>query len=239
MDSATPYNPRTLIIIPTYNEADNIERIIPAVLEEVPEVHVLVVDDGSPDGTGRLADAIAHQDERVFVMHRTSKDGLGKAYIAGFQWALEQDYDVMFEMDADFSHQPRYLGSMIRNTRDYDVVVGSRYVQGGGTENWGPGRRFISQGGSLYARTVLGVRVKDLTSGFIAWRREVLQQLDLNAITATGYGFQIEMKYRAVQNGFKLLEVPITFPDREAGESKMSANIFTEALSLIWKIRLS
>jgi dolichol-phosphate mannosyltransferase len=232
-----PWKPRVLIVMPTFNEAENLPKIVPAVLDAAP-VEVLVVDDSSPDGTGRLADEMAARDPRVHVLHRTTKDGLGRAYLAGFRWGIERGYDVLFEMDADFSHQPKYLPTMIRHTEDFDVVVGSRYIQGGGTENWGLHRRILSQGGGLYARSVLGVQVKDLTAGFIAWRRTALEAIDLDTVTTTGYGFQIDLKYRAVSKGLRLLETPITFPDRTAGESKMSARIFSEALTLVWKLRL-
>jgi dolichol-phosphate mannosyltransferase len=187
----TPWKPRVLIVMPTFNEAENLPKIVPAVLDAAP-VEVLVVDDSSPDGTGRLADEMAARDPRVHVLHRTTKDGLGRAYLAGFRWGIERGYDVLFEMDADFSHQPKYLPTMIRHTEDFDVVVGSRYIQGGGTENWGLHRRLLSQGGGLYARSVLGVQVKDLTAGFIAWRRTALEAIDLDTVTTTGYGFQIE-----------------------------------------------
>lgn len=230
---------QTLIVIPTYNEAENIPRIVPAVLETVPEVHILIVDDNSPDGTGELADELAAQDARVHVLHRTSKDGLGRAYIAGFRWALERSYGRVFEFDADFSHDPGYLPAMIKALKtEADVIIGSRYVSGGGTRNWTLLRKFISQGGGLYARTVLGVHVRDLTSGFIGYRRRVLETLDLDKIDASGYGFQIEMKYRAVQRGFVVQEFPIVFVDREVGQSKMSSGIFLEALTLVWKLRL-
>ncbi|MBH25378.1 MAG: dolichyl-phosphate beta-D-mannosyltransferase [Myxococcales bacterium] len=226
-----------MIVIPTYNEADNIEPIITAALAAAPGVHILVVDDSSPDGTGDIADRIASEQEAVHVLHRTSKDGLGRAYLAGFAWALERSYDVVFEMDADFSHDPSYLLPMIRATQDYDLVIGSRYVEGGGTQDWSLSRRAISQGGGLYARTVLGVGIRDLTAGFMAWRRSVLEAIDLDSVEASGYGFQIEMKYRASRMGFRILEIPIRFPDRTVGESKMSSSIFTEALSLVWKLR--
>jgi dolichol-phosphate mannosyltransferase len=236
--TATPLeSPRVLVVMPTYNEADNINKIVPAVLDAAP-VEILIVDDSSPDGTGALADALAAQEPRVHVLHRTSKDGLGRAYLAGFAWGIARGFDVLIEMDADFSHQPASLAPMIRHMRDFDVVIGSRYVQGGQTQNWGLRRRLISRGGGLYARSVLGVQIQDLTSGFIAWRREVLEALDLSAVQASGYGFQIEMKYRAARAGARILETPITFPDRTHGESKMSANIFSEALSLVWKLRL-
>ena len=228
---------KVLIVMPTYNEAENINRIVPAVLEAAPDVHMLIVDDNSPDGTGDLADALAAADDRVHVLHRTSKDGLGRAYIAGFEWALARDYDAMFEMDADFSHQPRYVPIMIAALGAAHVCIGSRYVAGGGTEDWGLMRKLISRGGGFYARTVLGVKLRDLTAGFIGWRREVLEALPLGQIDASGYGFQIEMKYRAVKAGYHVVETPITFPDRTHGESKMSANIFGEALLLVWKLR--
>ena len=238
--SATPhtYDPKVLIVIPTYNEAENITPITTAVLEAAPSVHILIVDDSSPDGTGDIADKLSAERSEIHVLHRTSKDGLGRAYLAGFQWALDRDYQVVFEMDADFSHDPAYLLTMIRATQDYDLIIGSRYVEGGGTEDWGVARQFISQGGGLYARTVLGVGIRDLTAGFMAWRREVLEAIDFSNVDASGYGFQIEMKYRASRMGFRILEIPIHFPDRQVGESKMSSKIFMEAMGLVWKLRL-
>jgi len=229
---------RVLICMPTYNEKDNIRNIIPAIHAAAPEVHLLVIDDNSPDGTGAIADEMAAADERIHVLHRTQKQGLGPAYIAGFRWAMERGYDYIFEMDADFSHQPKYLPGMIAALGEHDVVIGSRYVAGGGTENWGLIRQFISRGGGLYARTILGVKIKDLTAGFIGWRANVLDAIDLDTVEASGYVFQIEMKYRAHQRGFKILEIPITFPDREVGESKMSGGIALEAITRVWKIRL-
>lgn len=228
---------KVLICMPTYNEAGNLPNIIPAVLEVLPGAHLLILDDNSPDGTGQLADAIAADDPRVHVLHRTKKEGLGPAYLAGFAWGLARDYDAILEMDADFSHPPRYLLDMIAGLERYDVVVGSRYVAGGGTSDWGLLRRAISRGGGLYARTILGVDVQDLTAGFVGWRREVLERLDLDGIEASGYVFQIEMKYRAHQAGFRILETPITFPDRTVGESKMTPDIAFEALWRVWKIR--
>lgn len=233
-----PQPKRVLICMPTYNEKDNIRNIIPAIHAAVPEVHILVIDDNSPDGTGAIADEMAAADERIHVLHRTQKQGLGPAYIAGFRWAMERGYDYIFEMDADFSHQPKYLPGMIAALGEHDVVIGSRYVAGGGTENWGLIRQFISRGGGLYARTILGVKIKDLTAGFIGWRAYVLDAIDLDTVEASGYVFQIEMKYRAHQRGFKILEIPITFPDREVGESKMSGGIALEAITRVWKIRL-
>lgn len=223
--------------MPTYNEIENLEAIVAAV-HEVVDVDIVVIDDDSPDGTGRRADELAEEDERIHVLHRTSKDGLGRAYLAGFAWALDRDYTKILEMDADFSHQPRYLPAIIDGLDRYDVVVGSRYVVGGGTEDWGLARRMLSRGGGLYARTILGMKTRDLTAGFVGWRREVLEGLDLSGIEASGYVFQIEMKYRAHQAGFTIHETPITFPDRKAGESKMTADIALEAVTRVWKIRL-
>ncbi len=228
----------TLIIIPTYNERENIERIVPAVHAEVPWAHVLVVDDNSPDGTGELADAMAAADDRIHVLHRSGKQGLGKAYLAGFAWALERDYERIFEFDADFSHDPKYLRPMLEAAESNDMVVGSRYVEGGGTRDWGLSRRLISRGGGLYARAVLGVDIQDLTAGFICYRRQTLERLALDEISSTGYVFQIELKYRVHRLGLSIAEVPIVFPDRVAGESKMSPQIAREAVTQVWKLRL-
>lgn len=230
-----------VICIPTYNEAENLPLIVPAVLEAVPAAHVLVVDDASPDGTGELADALAVADERVHVLHRTGKEGLGKAYLAGFAWALERDYRFVFEFDADFSHDPGYLPEFIGILADgrADVIVGSRRVPGGGVENWGPLRQFISWGGSLYARVILQVPIRDLTGGFNGFRREVLETIGLERVSSTGYCFQIELKYRALKYGFKVLERPIVFPDRTRGESKMSGDIVLEAVTQVWRLRRS
>lgn len=230
--------PRALICMPTYNEAENIQAIITAIHEVAPEVHLLVIDDNSPDGTGQIADEMAQEDERIFVLHRTEKAGLGKAYVAGFKWALEQGYERVLEMDADFSHQPKYVPEMFGQLDRYDVVVGSRYVAGGGTRDWGMIRKLLSRGGGIYARMILGIDVQDLTAGFVAWRAETLQNIDFDKVEAQGYVFQIEMKYRAHQKGYKILEIPIVFPDRTAGESKMSPNIAAEALWRVWGIRL-
>lgn len=226
-----------LICMPTYNERDNLPNITAAVLEAAPDVHILVIDDNSPDGTGALADELAAAEPRLHVLHRKQKQGLGPAYIAGFRWALERDYAYIFEMDADFSHQPKYLPGMLAALRDADVVVGSRYVKGGGTQDWGLVRRLISRGGGLYARTILGVKIQDLTAGFVGWRAEVLEAIDLSTIEASGYVFQIEMKYRAHQHGFRVVELPITFPDRTVGTSKMNTSIALEAVTRVWKIR--
>jgi dolichol-phosphate mannosyltransferase len=229
-----------LVIVPTYNECDNLPQIISAVHRELPEADLLIVDDNSPDGTGRLADQIAAVDPKVAVLHRQGKLGLGTAYVAGFKWALARDYQFLFEMDCDFSHDPRYLPALLERARDgADLVLGSRYVDGGGTVNWGPLRKLISRGGSLYARTILGVGINDLTGGFKCFRRHVLETLDLDRVDAQGYGFQIEMTYRAVKHGFRVDEVPIVFVDRRVGQSKMSKKIFVEALTLVWRLRLA
>lgn len=237
--NAELHEDRPLVVMPTYNEAENLERIVAAALEAAPRLHLLVVDDGSPDGTGAIADRLAAADPRVHVLHRTAKEGLGRAYVAGFRWGLERGYDKLIEMDADFSHDPGYLPTMLDLSGHYDLVIGSRYVQGGGTSDWSLSRRVISRGGGLYARTVLGVGIQDLTAGFMCWRADLLNQLDLDRIGSAGYGFQIEMKYRAIQRGAAVIEFPIHFPDRTAGVSKMSSSIFTEALALVWKLRLS
>lgn len=229
-----------LICLPTYNERDNLEPITQAILASDPRVDILVVDDNSPDGTGALADRLAAAEPRIRVLHREQKEGLGRAYVAAFKWALAQGYTWVLEMDADFSHDPRYLPVFLDTAQGgVDLVLGSRYVEGGGTVNWGAGRKIISQGGSLYARTILGVGVKDLTGGFKCFHRRVLEALDLDSVMGSGYGFQIEMTYRALQRGFVVRELPIVFEDRRVGQSKMSRKIFLEALTLVWKLRLS
>ena len=234
-----PVTGRALIVVPTYNERDNVAEVVDRFLAAAPEADLLFVDDNSPDGTGAVLDEIARTNPRVHVMHRAGKLGLGTAYVEGFWWGLERGYDFLLEMDADFSHDPRYLPEMLRRAREgADVVIGSRYVDGGGTENWGYGRKLISRGGSLYARTILGVRIRDLTSGFICWRREALEAIDLDAVRSNGYSFQIEMKYRALQAGLSVFEIPIVFVDRRVGQSKMSRKIFVEALGMVWKLRL-
>jgi dolichol-phosphate mannosyltransferase len=229
-----------LVIIPTYNEAENVEPIARAVLAADPRLDVLVVDDNSPDGTGAKADAIARDEPRVHVLHRAAKEGLGRAYLAGFEWALSRPYRYVYEMDADFSHDPRYLPRFLAEMdAGADLVLGSRYVEGGGTVNWGIARQIISRGGSLYARTILGVPTNDLTGGFKCFRREVLEALDLPTVRCTGYAFQIELTYRALKRGFKLKEIPIVFEDRRVGKSKMSRKIFLEAVTMVWRLRAS
>lgn len=227
-----------LVIIPTYNERDNVTPLASAVLGRLPECTLLFVDDSSPDGTGALADELARGDSRVRVLHRPAKQGLGRAYLAGFRWGLAEGYSLLIEMDADFSHDPRYLPEMVRRARaGADMVVGSRYVAGGGTENWGVGRRLLSRGGSLYARTVLGVGVRDLTAGFVCYHRRVLEAIGLESVRSEGYGFQIEMKYRVLRAGFRIEEMPIVFIDRRVGHSKMSRGIVMEALGMVWRLR--
>jgi dolichol-phosphate mannosyltransferase len=226
-----------VVVLPTYNEAENLPGIAEAILAASPDLDLLVVDDGSPDGTGRLADALASQHERVRVLHRTRKDGLGKAYIAGFAEALARGYRYVLQMDADFSHDPAYLPELLARVRRTPLVLGSRYVAGGGTKNWGLGRRLLSRGGSLYARTLLGLGVRDLTGGFKAWQREALEAIGLDDVRSTGYAFQIELTLRAVRRGFAVEELPIVFVDRRVGKSKMSRAIVLEALWRVWALR--
>jgi dolichol-phosphate mannosyltransferase len=230
---------RALVCLPTYDERENLGPMIDAILAAVPQVDVLVIDDNSPDGTGQLADQIAARDPRVKVLHRAGKEGLGRAYLAGFAWALARDYGLIMEMDCDFSHDPKYLPGMLAAAGEVDLVLGSRYVAGGGTVNWGALRKLISRGGSLYARVILGLRVRDLTGGFKCFRREVLEGIGLPTVECTGYAFQIELTYRAVRRGFTVRELPIVFADRRVGRSKMSRRIVLEAIRKVWSIRLS
>jgi len=230
--------PQALIVVPTYNERDNVRDIAARLLAALPGSELLFVDDNSPDGTGALLDELAAAEARLHVMHRAGKLGLGTAYIEGFGWGLARGFRYLFEMDADGSHDPKYLPQMLALAEDgADVVVGSRYVPGGGTENWSLVRRLISRGGGLYARTVLGVDLRDLTAGFICWRSAALEKIDLATITSNGYGFQIEMKYRALKNHLRVVETPIKFIDRRVGQSKMSRAIFVEALWKVWGLR--
>lgn len=230
--------PQSLIVIPTYNEVDNVRGIAKDFLAALPGAELLFVDDNSPDGTGALLDELAGAEPRIHVMHRAGKLGLGTAYVEGFGWGLARGYDYLFEMDADGSHDPKYLRGMLALAEDgADLVVGSRYVPGGGTENWGLGRKVISKGGSLYARTILGVDVRDVTAGFVCWRRGALEAIDLATITSNGYSFQIEMKYRACKKGLRIVETPIKFVDRRVGQSKMSRAIVAEALLKVWALR--
>jgi len=231
--------PRALVCLPTYDERENLAPMVEAILAQVPSLEILVIDDNSPDGTGRLADELASRDPRVHVLHRQGKEGLGKAYLAGFAWALERGYQLILEMDCDFSHDPRYLPAMLAAATGHDLVLGSRYVQGGGTVNWGLGRKLISRGGSLYARLILGLSARDLTGGFKCFRREVLEGIELGTVQCTGYAFQIELTYRASRRGFRIQEIPIVFVDRRVGHSKMSRRIVLEAIRKVWSIRFS
>jgi dolichol-phosphate mannosyltransferase len=229
-----------LVIIPTFNERENLPLIVARLQAAVPGAHALVVDDGSPDGTGAIADTLAEADERVHVMHRTAKAGLGAAYIAGFRWALERGYGVVVEMDADGSHAPEQLPRLLgRIEAGADLVLGSRYVPGGSVVNWPRRREVLSRGGNLYSRLALGVKLNDITGGYRAYRREVLEALPLDAVASQGYCFQVDLAWRAVQQGFTVVEVPITFTEREIGESKMSGGIVREALLLVtrWGVR--
>ena len=238
LSTSDPSTVRTLIVIPTYNEIENLKLITDAVLGVTPEaVSILVVDDGSPDGTGKLADELAAKNPRMNVLHRTSKQGLGPAYIAGFRWGFSHGFDRLIEMDADFSHHPRFLPTMLTLLNQYDFVIGSRYVAGGGTVNWGLSRKIISRGGSLYARTILGAPIRDFTGGFNGWNRKVLEGISLDTLEAGGYSFQIELKYRAFKKRFTFNEFPILFEDRRVGKSKMSSGIVMEALRLVLKLR--
>ncbi|MFN8635050.1 MAG: polyprenol monophosphomannose synthase [Chloroflexota bacterium] len=230
---------KALVIIPTYNERENLPRLVPAILGQGESFNVLVVDDNSPDGTGAIADELAAADSRVNVIHRDGKRGLGTAYVAGFKWALERGFDYIFEMDADFSHDPDALPRLLDGAIQGDCAVGSRWVPGGGTENWSLLRKLISRGGSLYAKLILGVPVNDLTSGFKCFAAYVLRSLDLDSIQSNGYGFQVEVNYRCHRLGFRIVEVPIYFVDRRVGQSKMSSGIVFEAAKVVWRLRLS
>jgi dolichol-phosphate mannosyltransferase len=226
------------LVLPTYNEAANIEPFVAAVRANLPgDARILIVDDGSPDGTGERADRLAERHANVSVLHRRTKEGLGPAYIAGFRRALASGAGLILEMDADFSHDPAYLPRLLDAAKGADLVIGSRYVHGGGVSHWGPVRRLISRGGSAYSRLVLGVRVHDLTGGFKCFRREVLEAIDLDSIEVRGYAFQVEMTYRAIQAGFTVAEVPIVFRDRRAGESKMDGSIVAEAIFQLPRLR--
>ena len=227
-----------LVVLPTYNEAENLIPICQALLELELDLGVLVVDDNSPDGTGQIADQLAANDPRVAVLHRPGKQGLGKAYVAGFKHALEHfPASRLVQMDADFSHHPRYLPSLVDATASGAVGIGSRYVAGGGVRNWGLGRRLLSRFGSLYARTILRLSINDVTGGFKCWPRPVLQALPLDRVRSDGYGFQAEMSYLTHRGGHELREVPIIFEDRRVGQSKMTLGIALEAMWMVWRIR--
>ncbi|GAA0446018.1 MULTISPECIES: polyprenol monophosphomannose synthase [Streptomyces] len=223
----------TLVIIPTYNEAENIKPVVDRVRAGVPDAHVLVADDNSPDGTGKLADELAADDDHVHVLHRKGKEGLGAAYLAGFQWGIEQGYDVLVEMDADGSHQPEELPRLLTALKGADLVLGSRWLPGGRVVNWPKYREVLSRGGSTYSRLLLDVPIRDVTGGFRAFRRETLEGLGLDEVASQGYCFQVDLARRAVEAGYHVVEVPITFVERERGDSKMSRDIVVEAL---WRV---
>ncbi|MDT0450006.1 polyprenol monophosphomannose synthase [Streptomyces hesseae] len=223
----------TLVIIPTYNEAENIKPIVARVRQAVPEAHVLVADDNSPDGTGKLADELAAEDEHVKVLHRQGKEGLGAAYLAGFRWGLDNGYGVLVEMDADGSHQPEELPRLLTALKGADLVLGSRWVPGGRVVNWPKSREILSRGGSTYSRLMLDVPIRDVTGGYRAFRRETLEGLGMEEVASQGYCFQVDLAWRAVKAGFHVVEVPITFVERELGDSKMSRDIVAEAL---WRV---
>ena len=234
VSTPVPGSNEAWVILPTYDEAENIERIVGAVLEQLPDTgRVLVVDDNAPDGTGEIADRLAAANDSISVLHRERKEGLGPAYLAGFRVALDGGAQRIVEMDADFSHDPAYLPKLIGAADHYDLVIGSRYVPGGGVADWGPMRRLISRGGSTYARLALSLPVRDLTGGFKCFRREVLEAIRLDTIEARGYAFQVETTYRALKAGFRVVEIPIVFRDRTDGSSKMSRSIVAEAM---WRV---
>jgi dolichol-phosphate mannosyltransferase len=224
---------RILVIIPTYDEAENVEPIVARVRASVPEAHVLIADDNSPDGTGELADKLAANDDHVHVLHRLGKEGLGAAYIAGFRWGLTNGYGVLVEHDADGSHQPEQLHRLLEALRDADLVLGSRYVKGGQVQNWPRTREILSRGGNIYTRLALGVPLQDATGGYRAFRRETLEGIGLDQVASAGYCFQVDLAWRAIKSGFRVVEVPITFVERERGQSKMSQAIVLEAMARV------
>ena len=229
---------RALVIVPTYNERENIVRLMDAVLVQDARIDILVVDDGSPDGTGGIVDERASRDPRVHAVHRARKLGLGTAYVAGFKWALERDYEFIFEMDADFSHDPAHLPQFLESARDADVVLGSRYRDGRVTVvNWPIGRLLLSYFANVYARVVTGLQLYDATGGYKCWRRRVLEAINLDDVRSNGYAFQIEMSFRAWKQGFRIVEIPIVFVDRTEGTSKMSRRIVREAIWMVWRLR--
>ncbi len=230
---------RGVVIIPTYNESTNLPLIVPQVLAQDPSLDVLVVDDNSPDGTGRIADEMAARDPRIHVLHRPGKQGLGRAYRAGFHWALEREYEYILEMDADFSHDPKYLPHFLAAARDADLVLGSRYLhRRASVVNWPIGRLILSYLANIYARVVTGLKVSDSTGGFKLFRRRVLEAVDLDRVHSNGYAFQIEMSFRAWRKKFRIVEIPIVFTDRVDGSSKMSGAIVREAVWLVWRLRI-
>ncbi len=229
---------RTLIVMPTYNERENLPQIVPEVLSKDPGIHVLIVDDNSPDGTGQVADELAVREERIHVMHRPGKLGLGTAYIAGFKWALERDYEFIFEMDSDFSHNPDHIPEFLAAAKDYDLVLGSRYLKGVTVVNWPMSRLLLSYFANKYSRIITGLPFTDTTGGFKCYRKKVLQTIELDRITSEGYSFQIETTFRAWRKGFEIGEIKIVFTDRAEGTSKMSGRIIREAVWKVWWLRL-
>ena len=229
---------KSLLVIPTYNEKDNVEEIVEAVLHVAPSMEILIVDDNSPDGTGHIADEMAQRDHRISVLHREEKSGLGSAYIAGFKYALQREYDYIFEMDADFSHDPKYLPHFLEKIQEYDLVLGSRYIRGVNVVNWPMSRLLLSYFANVYARIITGLPVRDTTGGFKCFRRIVLEQIDLDAVQSDGYSFQIEMTFKAWKKGFRICEIPIIFVDRLVGSSKMSKRIVREAIVMVWRLRI-
>jgi dolichol-phosphate mannosyltransferase len=229
---------KSLVVIPTYNERENLVPLMKQIFAEGLPLEVLIIDDNSPDGTGAVADELAAADPRVHVLHRAGKMGLGSAYVAGFRYALERDYDAVFEMDADFSHNPDSLPEFLRELENADLVVGSRYLHGVTVVNWPLKRLVLSYGANVYSRIITGIPIKDLTGGYKCFRRQVLEALDLSRVKSDGYGFQIEINYKAWRKGFRIREIPILFVDRRAGESKMNRRIVWEAAWMVWRLRI-
>jgi dolichol-phosphate mannosyltransferase len=230
---------KTVVVLPTYNERENILAIVPAIFQATPDVEILVVDDNSPDGTADVVRSLQGRFPQLHLLLRRGKEGLGKAYLAGFRWGLDKGFEAVVQMDADFSHRPEDLRSLLVALPQYDFVMGSRWVAGGGTVNWGLGRKIISRGGSFYARQILRFPVRDFTGGFNAWKAGTLAKLGLDSVASEGYSFQIELKYRALKLGFRGKEIPILFADRRVGQSKMSSRIVLEALYRVWGLRRS
>jgi len=231
-------NEKVLIVLPTYNEKENIEEITSAILNQISTLNILIVDDNSPDGTGAIADNLSEKDSRIHVLHRHKKEGLGRAYLSGFKWGLEKGYDLLFEMDADFSHDPKYLPKMIEASKEADLVIGSRYVQGVNVVNWPMSRLLLSWCGNLYVKWIIGLPISDATAGFKCFRRTTLEKLDFSKIGSSGYSFQIEVNFHCWKKGLRIREIPIVFTDREKGTSKMSTGIVKEALLLLWKLKV-
>ena len=229
---------KTLVIIPTYNELDNIQKLIPDILTVHPDFNILIVDDGSPDGTGKYVSGLSQKDARIKLIERGKKMGLGTAYVAGFRYMLENNYDLAIQMDADYSHDPKELSKFIDASKDNDLVIGSRYITGVNVVNWPLRRLMLSYFANIYSRTITGIPVKDCTGGYKCFKRSVLQSINLEKIKSNGYSFQIEMNYKAWKNGFRILEIPIIFVDRIFGHSKMSKSIVIEAVFMVWKLRL-